>query len=181
MLSMRSLLCKSSENHYILYFTAKMNLESSGCGHLAVENSASLSLAWETILRASGKHRTRPSRETIPLAGKGQGAIMVHSLWRGVEGVDKRSFCDRSKRAGQLPYRANFNRVALGGYFLLATTPIPFRKFILRGFGSVVASGDASFGFEMFWVKWHSGLSSIALDSGYLPGKTWAVSHFLCN
>lgn len=91
MLSMRSLLCKSSENHYILYFTAKKYLESSGFGHLAVENPQSPCLARDPTSCPAATAGAWPFGETILLTDEGQDAGMVHSLWRGVERVDNKS------------------------------------------------------------------------------------------
>ena len=107
MLSMRSLLCKSSENHYILYFTAKTNLESLHYGLLAVENSGSPCLAREPTHCPGANAGTRPSRETIPLVGEGQGAGMVHLLWRDVEGVVLGDFEGEVGIKGLIWYKIN--------------------------------------------------------------------------
>lgn len=56
---------------------------------------------------------------------------MVHSLWRGVEGVDKRcgfrlEGCARRQRTERclLSDPADFNRVGLGNYTLIATLSV---------------------------------------------------------
>lgn len=92
MLSMRSLLCKSSGNHYILYFIVEKVSEEfpfrgNGCGEFA----AALSGAESGVLpRDSGT--AQALSETMPGMIPGQDAGMVQSLWRGVEGVDKAGF-----------------------------------------------------------------------------------------
>jgi hypothetical protein len=85
----------SSGNHYILYFTRREYLKSSGFGQFAVENSRRPYSMRERAIYAQPSLRSGPSPETMPLPGRGQGAAMVHLLWRGVEGVDKRSIACR--------------------------------------------------------------------------------------
>ncbi len=110
----------SSENHYILYFTREKYLKSSGFGQFAVENSRWPYSMRERAIYAHPSLRSEPSSETMPQPREGQGAAMVHLLWRDVEGVDKRTILQEA-RGRLLPYRANFNGVGLGDYAVVPT------------------------------------------------------------
>ncbi len=79
----------SSGNHYILYFTASAYQKSSHYGEIAVKNLRESVWAREGGIRPEEGTDRKPSPEPMPGVGQRQGAGMVHSLWSGVEGVDK--------------------------------------------------------------------------------------------
>jgi len=65
MLSMRSLLCMSRGNHYILYFTAREYLKSRHFKETAVENLPAGPRAWRWAIRTAWKE-AKPSPEPMP-------------------------------------------------------------------------------------------------------------------
>src|SRR5277367_6178342 len=100
---MRSLLCVSRGNHYILYFTSDEYLKSSHFREMAVGNSPGPYPARGRGIHAALILDGRPSPEPMPPTVGGKGAAIVHSLWTGVEAVDKRLEMNRisaGKRSG---------------------------------------------------------------------------------
>jgi hypothetical protein len=83
----------------------------------------------------------------MPLPDSGQGAATVHSLWRGVEGVDKRVVSpavELGRKSAQeerfLPYCAASNGMGLGSFQLVAALRT-FREVLFPGFFDRIIAG----------------------------------------